>query len=173
MFIVLPALIPASKAKAQANAQIVADWVKGNPVVVRGRRVMLAGECCSMCGTAPPSGTLYEIVQTDTEGTAAEIGVRIGSDICRNTHLLPKLFALVAATRHVGDPALLARLESTAQEVGAVERLCGHLPDRQVVLEEGRSRAFRALLLPLVNGPEHDGNHEFPARPTVLRRRRD
>ena len=123
MFLALPALLPAQKSNAKANAQIVADWIKNHPVVVRGRGAMLARECCSMCGTPPPSGTLYEIVQADTMKTSQEIGVRIGFDICRNHHLMPKLNAVVAAYRTLGDPALLARLEATTMEVGAVERI--------------------------------------------------
>lgn len=55
MFLVLPAIIAAQKSNAKSNAQVVANWVKDHPVVVRGRRKMLAGECCSMCGTLPPA----------------------------------------------------------------------------------------------------------------------
>lgn len=55
--------------------------------------------------------------------TPQEIGVRISFDVRRMDHLLDALHALVAATRPLGNPALVARLETTTQEVSAVESI--------------------------------------------------
>ena len=110
-FVVLPALLPANVNNAPENARIISEWIRGNDVEVHGRQ-RSGGHRCSMCNREPPSGELYEIIQSDAKKLADQVGVRIGIDVCRKEHLLPAIYGLLGRIRRAPspDPAAIKRL---------------------------------------------------------------
>jgi hypothetical protein len=75
-----------------------------------------------MCNREPPSGELYEIIQTDTRKLPEQVGVRIGIDVCRREHLLPAIFDHINRMRRANppDPIAVRRLEQAAQDIDAM-----------------------------------------------------
>lgn len=119
-FIVLPSLLSASVHNAGANAEIIAEWISTTDVHVDGRYDS-EGLHCSMCNVEPRGGTLYQIVQLDTKSSGNPIGVRIGFDVCRNTHLIPALNAKLRIARGAQPPdaRVIKRLEEAIMNINA------------------------------------------------------